>query len=192
MQKNWVEEGPEEDKSSMEIRKVKRQDAIKDIQRLYDIMIEGYKVTEVEIWGEEYKRMLPDEFNEVISKEELFGAWLDGVPVGSIHAYKLNEQTFAFGLFSVDFNYKGKNIGRKLIETVESHAKNNGANFMELEILRLKEKALGVKQHLHEWYVRLGYELISTTDFINRKPDKAEKAKNFIAPSVFDCYRKVL
>ncbi|MCR9172603.1 MAG: GNAT family N-acetyltransferase [bacterium] len=176
----------------MEIRPVTPQDASDDIQRLYNIMLHAYKVTEVEIWGEDYKRMLPDEFSAIIEKGELIGAWVENDPVGSIHTYPLNNNTYAFGLFSVDFDYKGMNIGRALIKAAEEKAKSNGAEFMELEILRLKNKELEAKQRLHHWYLRLGYQHISTTDFIERKPTKAEKAKNFIAPSVFDCYRKVL
>ncbi|PWL24252.1 MAG: hypothetical protein DCO96_14725 [Fluviicola sp. XM-24bin1] len=176
----------------MQIRTVTLKDSPHDIQRLYDIMIYAYKVTETEIWGEDYKRMLPEEFQEVIAKGELIGIWIDEVPVGSIHTYPLNAETRAFGLFSVDFAYKGKGIGRKLIAAAEEKARNEGALFMELEILRLKNKELVVKKQLQEWYLRLGYEHISTTDFIDRKPNKAEKAKNFIAPSVFDCYRKAL
>ncbi len=163
-----------------------------EIQRFYEIMIHGYRVTEVEIWGEGYSRMFLDEFQAIIEKRELIGAWIDGVPVGSIHTYPLKETTFAFGLFSVDFDYKGQNIGRKLIEAAEELATERGATFMELEILRLRDKQLTVKRQLHDWYLRQGYELISTTDFVDRKPDKAEKAMNFIAPSVFDCYRKRL
>ena len=176
----------------MEIRPVTSQDSPHDIQRLYDIMIYAYKVTEVEIWGEDYKRMLLDEFLQVIDKGELIGVWYDGIPVGSIHAYPLNESTYAFGLFSVDFAFKGKNIGRALITAAEEKAVSDGAAFMELEILRLKDKDLEVKKQLHDWYLRLGYQHISTTDFVDRKPNKAEKAKSFVAPSVFDCYRKSL
>ncbi len=176
----------------MEIRPVTSKDSPHDIQRLYDIMIYAYKVTEVEIWGEDYKRMLPDEFNQIIEQGELIGAWFEDLPVGSIHTYRLNDDTYAFGLFSADFAFKGKGIGRKLIDAAEKKAISNGASFMELEILRLKNKTLEAKEGLRSWYTRLGYEHISTQDFVDRKPHKAEKAENFIAPSVFDCYRKVL
>ncbi|XOV68472.1 MAG: GNAT family N-acetyltransferase [Fluviicola sp.] len=176
----------------MNIRLISPSDSRHDIQRFYDIMVHAYEVTEAEIWGENYKRMFPDEFQAVIKRNELIGAWIDDVPVGSIHAYALKEDTYAFGLFSVDFTHKGKNIGRQLISAAEEMAKSKGAKYMELEILRLKDKILDSKQQLHHWYLRLGYERITTVDFVDRKPTKAEKAKNFIAPSVFDCYRKRL
>jgi len=178
--------------SQIEIRVVTVSEREEDIKRLYEIMIYAYAVTEVEIWGENYTRMSPHEFKEVIGRGELIGVWVDGVPVGSIHVYQLKEETFAFGLFSVDFAFKGQNIGRKLIEAAELQAKASGGKFMELEVLRLKEKELAVKRRLHEWYLRLGYELVATIDFEDRKPNKADKVKNFRQPSTFDCYRKAL
>lgn len=176
----------------LNIRSITQNDRGKDIERFYEIMIHAYKVTEIEIWGENYLRMSFNEFDEVLAKEELVGAWLDEIPVGSIRTYPLSDSTHAFGLFSVDFDYKGRNIGRQLIAHAEEVARKNGAEFMELEILRLKDKDLEVKRQLHNWYVRLGYELVTTIDFEHRKPDKAYKAKNFISASVFDCYRKSL
>jgi len=176
----------------LEIRIVSLHDSKEHIKRLYDIMIYGYEVTEVEVWGENYKRMLPEEFDAIIEKGELIGAWWEGVPVGSIHTSPLTKEAYVFGLLSADFDYKGKNIGRQLIQAAEEHARKNGAAFMELEILRLKDKELPVKEQLRDWYTRLGYEHTITIDFADRKPDKAEKAEHFAAPSVFDCYRKSL
>jgi len=176
----------------MEIRVVSSKDSAAAIQRLYDIMTYAYKVTEMEIWGEKHMRMSTEEFHEIIKRGELIGAWMDAIPVGSIHAYPLREGVFAFGLLSVDFDYKGQNIGRKLIAESEKTAIAEGAQFMELEILRLKHKELIGKKRLKDWYERMGYRLIETVDFIQRKPRETEKVEQFIAPSVFDCYRKKL
>ena len=164
----------------------------KEISRFYEIMVHAYAVTEVEIWGDNYTRMFTDEFLEIIQRGELIGAWMDAIPVGSIHVSQKNAKNFSFGLFSVDFEYKGRNIGRKLIEAAEKRAIEKGGVFMELEVLRLKNKELEVKRNLHDWYLLLGYEWVMTADFVDRKPDKSEKTKHFIAPSVFDCYRKKL
>lgn len=175
-----------------ELRGIRTNDAQAHIQRFYDIMIHAYKVTEVEIWGEDYTRMSRQEFDAVIARDELIGVWIEGKPVGSIHTYQINDETFAFGLFSVDFDYKGRSIGRKLIAAAETKALAEGANFMELEILRPKFESLPQKQLLHDWYMRLGYQKYATLDFEVRKPDKAHKAKDFVQPTVFDCYRKSL
>ena len=164
-----------------------------DIDRLYDIMRHAYAVTEVEIWGENYTRMPKEEFIALIEQNQIIAARLNGKLVGSIHTYPLGEAVWAFGLFSADFAYKGKGIGRALITAAEEYARHEGkANCMELEILKPRDFEVPVKIALKEWYERLGYVFTHTISFELRKPTKAEKAKNFLVPCVFDCYTKGL
>lgn len=177
-------------KSVVEITKLTPES--KGLDRLYEIMLHAYSTTEEEIWGKNYTRMPRIEFNEMIALGKIFGLYVDTIPVGSIQVSQLRPDTYVFGLLSVDFGYKGMNLGRKLIEAAEKEAKDSGAKFMELEILRLKEGRIKAKQILHDWYVRQGYRLMETIDFVDRKPTKAEKAELFVNPSVFDCYRKEL
>jgi len=152
-------------------------------------MHHAYAVTEVRIWGENYQRMSLEDFISVIQKGEMIGAWMDDEPVGSIHTYRISENTFAFGLFSVDFAFNGRGVGRKLIEAAERKARNEGAQFMELEILKPENENLEVKEVLRAWYQRLWYHLTETMSFIKRTPAKKAYAKLFIPRCVFDCYR---
>jgi len=163
-----------------------------DLKRFYAIMHHAYAVTEVRIWGKNYQRMSFEDFISVIQKSEMIGAWMDDEPVGSIHTYRISVNTFAFGLFSVDFAFNGQGIGRKLIEAAERKARSEGAQFMELEILKPENENLEVKEVLRDWYQRLGYHLTETMSFVKRKPTKKAHAKLFIQPCVFDCYRKKL
>ena len=163
-----------------------------DITRAYEIMHHAYSVTEIDILGENYSRMDVDEFQELIDREELIVARIDGEIVGSIHAYSISENTYCFGLFSAAFEKKGLGIGRALITAAENTAIKNGASFMELEILKPRDHDIDVKINLKNWYERLGYELFQSTSFEARKPDKIEKALKLIQPCVFDCYRKKL
>jgi len=144
------------------------------------------------MWGPNYVRMPFEEFNHLVEQGELFAAIVDGIYVGSIHVYPLNETTYSFGLLSVDSAFEGHGIGRKLIAAAEARAIENGAKWMEIEVLRLRDKELPFKKILDQWYRKLGYEWTVTQDFIERKPDKPEKVKAFIQPSVFDCYQKSL
>lgn len=159
---------------------------------LFDIMIKAYAVTEIEIWGSDYLRMPFDEFQQLVDNDKIIAAKVDGTFVGSVHVYPLDENTFSFGLLSVDPAFEGRGIGRRLIAAAESRAMDAGARWMEIEVLRLRDKDLSFKKVLDQWYRRLGYEWTVTQNFIDRKPDKIEKAKNFVQPSVFDCYRKSL
>ncbi len=161
-------------------------------QRLYSIMIAAYARTEEEIWGPNYARMSRDEFEALVANGNLIAAQKGTEWVGSVSVYALNEDTFSFGLLSVDIANKGEGIGRQLIAAAEARAIARGATSMEIEVLRLKDQELPFKRILDQWYRRLGYEWIATQDFVERKPDKSEKAKLFVNPSVFDCYRKRL
>ncbi len=163
-----------------------------EVKKLFDIMIHGYATTEAEVWGPNYMRMPFEEFNEVITSGQLFIARLNNELVGSIQVKPLTEDTYVFGLLSADFNQKGKGIGRKLIETAEDHARQAGANYMQLEILRPLDIDVPFKTVLKDWYEGMGYKLESTMTFIERKPHRTEKAKQLIRPSVFDCYLKEL
>lgn len=163
-----------------------------DIERLFEIMLHAYAETEKEIWGENYSRMSRSEFDQLIDQGQIIGAWIDGVPVGSIFTAPLYESTWSLGLFSVDFDFQGQGIGRKLMQAAEEMASTNGATQMELEILRPENEELEIKKVLHNWYEGMGYGLFLSQSFADRKPSKADKALMLIQPSVFDCYRKKL
>jgi len=163
-----------------------------DINKAYSLLSIAYAETEKEIWGENYSRLRLDEFIDLIDAEEVFFAKIKDEIVGSIHTSRLDDESFGFGLLSADFDRKGLGIGRKLIKTAEIHAKSQGAKYMKIEILRPSNVELPQKKQLDEWYRRQGYEFINSMSFVDRKPDKAEKALKLITPTQFDCYQKVL
>ena len=158
----------------------------------YKILIAAYSQTEKEIWGENYVRISEEEYKELIEREYVFTAHLNGEVVGTILLSKQNETTFSFGLLAVDFSKKGLGIGRKLVSHAEQAALKLGAKEMTLEILKPKNQHAPFKQQLAEWYERQGYEYMYSADFLELKPTKIEKAKQLITPAVFDCYRKEL
>lgn len=163
-----------------------------EISTTFNIMRHAYRITEVEIWGDTYSRIDMEKFVSFIQRGEIIIACIDGKIVGSIYTYKLRDNAYSFGLLSADFNKKGLGIGRKLISKAEVHAFENGAEYMEIEILRAKEFDIPSKVILHEWYLRQGYVFIESVDFVARKPKEAKKATRLLVPSVFDCYRKAL
>lgn len=163
-----------------------------DLNRQHELLVYAYAQTEREIWGENYVRIYLDEYKELIEKEIVFTAWLDDEVVGTILLLNLGSQTFSFGLLAADFSKKGVGIGRKLVEAAEKEAVRQGASRMILEILKPENQFVPVKKQLAEWYERLGYNHFKTASFIELKPDKIEKAKSLITPSVFDCYEKEL
>ena len=163
-----------------------------ELDRMYALMIYAYEVTEVEIWGENYIRMDLDEYKELIENGAIQLARLDGEIVGSIATNHLDDESFGFGLLNADFSKKGLGIGRKLISASENYARENGAKFMKIEILRPSNIEVPQKKMLHDWYTKLGYVFEESMSFEERKPDKAEKALKLVGPTQFDCYCKRL
>lgn len=163
-----------------------------DLKKQHALLIHAYAHTEKEIWGENYVRICWDEYRELIEKEQVFTAKLNEEVVGTILLCNHGDRVFSFGLLAVDFSKKGLGIGRKLIEKVEEWAAFLGGEKMTLEILRPTNEIPSFKQHLAQWYERLGYTFCDTLPFLQLKPDKAAKAELLITPAVFDCYEKRL
>jgi len=158
-------------------------------KRLYEILRIAYALTEIEVWGEDYVRITYEDYNGLIEKGEIIAAWLDGVAVGSIHTYQRSPNTWSFSLLSADFAQKGKGIGQALIEAAENRARERGAEFMQLEILRPQGMDVPFKIRLDKWYRKLGYGYTHSNDFSTILP---EKAKNLVNPCDFDYYQKEL
>lgn len=161
-------------------------------EKAYQILIDAYARSEMEIWGENYARISKEEYSSLIRNGEVYFAFLAEEVVGCIQVFRLNTSSYSFGLLAVDELKNGLGIGRELIRTAEQLALTNDATIMEIEILKAENIPVEAKKILHDWYTRLGYKYYATTSFIALKPDKIEKAKNLINPSVFDQYRKVL
>lgn len=162
----------------------------KHLKQQYDVLIRAYAETEIEIWGENYIRISFEEYKMVIEKEFVFSALLNDEVVGTILLSNHGKGHFSFGLLAVDFKHKGLGIGRKLIDKAEQKARNLGGIKMTLEILKPQNQIIPFKEQLADWYQRLGYHYLFTKSFIELKPNRVEKAKLLITPSVFDCYEK--
>lgn len=159
-------------------------------KQLHQVMVKGYELTEEEIWGKNYVRLFYPEFEKLIDAGTIYVAFLNNQIVGCINVYSKNENTYGFGLLAVDFNYAGKGIGTALINKAEEIAKANGANFMKIEILRVKDREISHKVVLANYYKRLGYEYSHSEDCSCIIPDwKYELLKS---PSNFDFYSKKL
>jgi len=159
-----------------------------DIQQLYDIVIKGYELTEAEIWGLNYVRIFPEDYDKLIAEGSVLVATMKNQVVGGVYFYKIDPNTYGFGLLATDFNFKSKGIGATLIEAVEMIAKNNGANAVTIEILRVKGVDVPSKLILAEYYERLGYHYTHSEDCSCKI--HSEKYKRLIAPSDFDFYTK--
>ncbi len=156
---------------------------------LFEIMRDAYARTEIEIWGENYLRMPQNKYEDLIDQGKIFAAVLEGKMVGSICSYNLEVETSTFSLLAVHRDFGGRGIGRKLIEAVEEKARNEGSNYMNIEILRPRDFNIPLKDRLRTWYEGMNYVFTHDQNFQDRHPKRAIFLK---VPSVFDCYQKNL
>ena len=162
------------------------------LDRMYSILIDAYARTETDVWGENYIRISKEEFTKLVIRGEVFGAFKNNLILGSVHLFKKTENTFCFGLLSVDFKTTKIGVGGKLIKHIENVAIKKGGRIMELEILRPKKLETPFKKVLRIWYSKLGYVHFGSGTFEEIKPEKKEKAKKLVQPCIFDCYQKII
>ncbi|MCB9224140.1 MAG: GNAT family N-acetyltransferase [Crocinitomicaceae bacterium] len=160
-------------------------------EQLFNIIRIAYAETEKEVWGEGYVRMSREELQHHIDNDEILIALLYGKIVGGIRYYKIDDETYGFGLLGADFDHKGKGIGRALIGEVENKVKATGGKKVSIEILRASAINTDFKTHLAEWYQRLGYKYTGVLD-VNAVYDNPAKWAKLVNPSHFDCYLKEL
>ena len=89
---------------------------------------------------------------EVFSRGEVFLAEdAEGHLAGCVYFEKRGERAY-FGMLSVDPALKGTGVGRRLIETVEEHARNQDCVAMDITVVNLRTE-------LPPYYRRFGYEI---------------------------------
>ncbi len=170
--------------SSADIRFTKQEQ-----HRLFEIMRIAYASTETEIWGENYVRIVEDEYSELITSGKITVAFYNDEIAGCNQVYDREDGSYGFGLLATHMDFTKKGIGSALVQDAEQRAKKDGAAYMEIEILRPRDIEVAGKVILQKWYESMGYEYVYSENFANRKPIKA---KRLLVPSNFDCYRKTL
>ena len=76
-----------------------------------------------------------------------------------------------FGMLSIDPDKQRQGAGRRLVDAVESRARERGCRFMDLHLVDLREE-------LTPYYRRLGYVESGTLPF--SEPERASKPCFFI------------
>jgi len=124
--------------------------------------------------------------DEVAALMEAGGEFLvlEGLPRRSGEAAKAGTGTFTgcvylkssgerayFGMLSIDPRRQRQGAGRRLIDAVESRARERGCRFIDIYIVNLREE-------LPDYYRRLGYVETGTVPF--SEPERASKPCFFI------------
>ena len=124
-----------------------------------------YQVGEGELFQPGLERTHISELESLISKGELLCLFVEDNLQGCARLAPYDDQTFKFGMLSVDTSLQGQGYGKHLLTFMENHARNKGAQIMRLELLEPTNHVHAHKKFLRDWYERLGYRPIGQSPF---------------------------
>ena len=87
---------------------------------------------------------------------------------------KLRGMRGFFALLSVDPDYQGRGLARRLVEAVETHCRSAGCTSLDLDVVNLREE-------LPAFYDRLGFKPIATAPF--PQPHKLKRDAHLVLMS---------
>ncbi|KAM7215876.1 hypothetical protein V8F06_008732 [Rhypophila decipiens] len=172
------------------------------VKRLTNVINTVYIEGEAEFWkGDRNDRCQPPEVRDLITSGELAIAWPqqsaspsscfhDGSDIaGCIKVHMVDEKTATFGILTSAQAYRGRGIGRQLVQFAEAWAREHGAVKMQMELLFANGWHHPLKTRLAEWYERAGYQLVRSINMVDMYPDLAELLEK---PSDLRVYQKGL
>jgi GNAT superfamily N-acetyltransferase len=150
-----------------------------------------YLDAETDMYKQDSTRIAKEVVQAYIKDGSVGLAFIDEKLAGVIKVKKMKDKgaTFNFGMFAVDYPYRGEGIGQLLVDYSEKYAVDNGGNFMQLEILRPINFDDADKGRLKKWYTKIGYHFQEGILFQDVYPQHFHKFKT---PVIFDVYVKEL
>ncbi|MEU4240763.1 GNAT family N-acetyltransferase [Actinoplanes sp. NPDC026619] len=140
-----------------------------------DLVNEVYTTGEEGLWAGEVSRTGPAEIASFIAAGELLITHLDGEIVGAARVQRLPSGEGEVGMLAAHPKRRGAGIGRDLLAYAESWAQAQGLRTMQLELLVPKTWKHPVKEFLHTWYTRSGYQVVRVTDLTESFPALAPR-----------------
>ncbi|KAG5978510.1 hypothetical protein E4U55_006140 [Claviceps digitariae] len=108
------------------------------------------------------------------------------VPIGCVLVKQLSAQLGNFGMLALDFQYRGRGLGRAMIDFAENHCREKGCTVMQMELLVPTSFAHAVKLRMQDWYQRLGYRIIKLGSFDQDYPSLATRLATPVDYKVFE------
>jgi ribosomal protein S18 acetylase RimI-like enzyme len=122
-------------------------------------------------------RTSPEELNQAIEEKIEHFILLESITskpflIGSICVINLNPSLY-FGMLSVDPKWQGHSLGLSLMRLVESIAKENGFESVELKVVHVREELIKL-------YERLGYKKVGTDEWPKHLRHQVDREVHFI------------
>jgi GNAT superfamily N-acetyltransferase len=132
------------------------------VAQIVDLVNRVYADAEKGLWQDGADRTNAPEVAAIVRTGQLAVARLDGRLVGAVRIQRLDHDLGEFGMLVASPEYRGVGIGRELVAFAEGWARDQGLSRMQLELLVPRTWTHPVKEFLHGWYTRIGYQPVRT------------------------------
>jgi GNAT superfamily N-acetyltransferase len=141
----------------------------------------AYTQSEVGIFKPTYRRTTTAEMAGLLRQGLLAVARLPpppdattiDVPIGCVLVKRLTPEKGDFGLLALDPAHRSGGLGRLMVRFAEDHCRAQGCTSMQVELLVPTGFEHPFKQRLHNWYSRLGYDVVHLGSFNDEYPGLA-------------------
>jgi predicted N-acetyltransferase YhbS len=128
------------------------------VEEITDLVNGVYKTGEAGLWVPGATRTTSLEMRETIAAGQIAVARMDGQMVGCIRIQQLDDSVGEFGMLAVEPAHRGEGIGRALVRFAEDRFRQRGLAVVQLELLIPRGWSHPIKDFLHAWYTRIGYQ----------------------------------
>lgn len=144
-----------------------------EVQVVFELVNEVYKIFEADLWGEDYLRVETDKIKELVSQNRLVIGRVDGRIVSVLDYEIINPAIARFGMLAVHPQYRQHKIATQLVDHIEQLSKAKNIKEIQLELLDPVKYAHADKEILKAWYYRRGYRFIRVKNFEDYYPHLA-------------------
>jgi GNAT superfamily N-acetyltransferase len=157
---------------------------------LVALVNEAYNEAEAGIWAVQDTRTSPARMAEAVASGRIIVARGDsGELCGCVQLTQLSREVWEFGMLAVAPKFRKLKAGRALVDFCEGLARDEGATWMQLELLVPVGWKHPNKEWLRKWYTGLGYHQVATRGF---DETHAEAMANLKAEVQIEVYRKAI
>jgi GNAT superfamily N-acetyltransferase len=157
------------------------------IHELTHMINAAYAAGEEGLWKPGTPRVFEQDVRAMVEAGEILTVERDGELAGSVRVRRLDDDTGELGILSAARD--GSGVGRELVAHAEDWARGQGLTRMRLQLLVPRDGTHPFKTRLHDWYTRLGYEVVGRHDFADVLP---EPATYLLTPCDLVDYEKAL
>ena len=122
----------------------------------------AYAVGEAGLWADGLERTDEDEISAAVAAGDMLVATSGGRLAGCARARSIDAETGEVGLVAVPPEAWGSGAGGALLRAAEDHMRARGATTMRLTLLVPRDGEHPFKRRLHDWYTRMGYEVVGS------------------------------